>query len=102
MTEIKKDQQYQVLVRIEKLEFSYAAGSSINWHNPLEKFLEIPTKVKLMHNLELTIPFLGIYLTEMCTYIFTKKHVQQYYSFTISNSPKLELTKKPISNRMEK
>lgn len=57
---------------MEKLELSYAAVSSINSYNPLEKRLGISTKVTLMYNLKPVIPLLDIYLTKYIP-VFAKK-----------------------------
>lgn len=73
--------------RVEKLKLSYAADSSINWHNPLEKCLEISTKVTLLYKLKPAILFLDIYLTK-CTHV-CQKNVQQCVVLLLMIPPNL-------------
>lgn len=76
-------------MRMEKLELSYAADRSINWHNPLEKCLEIFTKVALTYNLKPAIPLLDIHLTK-CVHMFAKKKCTTIYSLILMIAPNLK------------
>ena len=66
---------------MEKRELSYTVGRNENWHNPMEKNMEVPQKIKYRTTIYTEIPLLGIHVDKTS---LKKTHAPvcslQYYS----------------------